>query len=415
VTSGFVKGDATANNVAVLLPVAAATYNPIEVCKSDSTSHTVTITANATHPDLIDGAATFVLRSQNHCLMLVDSAANTWSIRGTFLVEPVRLATPFQSNVVPTANVAYQLALSDTIDFPANFSSAGMDPSSNGLCTTNPTTYPDAFDFRCGTSGSITSFGSVVFNTTGTPSFSTGTRPYLRSSTLSTPGSNGGTVTMPSSIPNGDLLIMEISAGNNTTCPATITGWTAQGSHGNTANNYLCYFTRIANNEPASYTVTLTQGYPSFVIKDYANAANSTSPDVAIAYLSSTSNVTAISAPALSSLTSSQDMLDVACEMGGGNGLLFTSTGSILPAQFAAWTNGVNYGILGGLEPLTTANPTQRNMTYSGATDFVCGSFAVAPATNGGIATCGANNLVQVVAPTTPSGVCPITLAGHTP
>jgi hypothetical protein len=78
VTSGSVQANASSSNIAVDLPASDATFNPVKVCKSDSSAHTVTVTPNGT--DTINGAASLVLSNLNQCVELTDAAVGNWSV-----------------------------------------------------------------------------------------------------------------------------------------------------------------------------------------------------------------------------------------------------------------------------------------------------------------------------------------------
>ena len=86
-TSGEVTCNATANKVAVELPVASGTFIPIEVCKSDSSANSCTLTPNGT--DKINGASGFVLAAQYQCVKVVDVATGSWSVRNSNYGSPL--------------------------------------------------------------------------------------------------------------------------------------------------------------------------------------------------------------------------------------------------------------------------------------------------------------------------------------
>ena len=78
VSSGVVIADASAKGATVNLPVANQTFNPIEICKSDSSANGVTIAANGT--DKVGGASTVVLSQQNQCVKLADTGVGSWTL-----------------------------------------------------------------------------------------------------------------------------------------------------------------------------------------------------------------------------------------------------------------------------------------------------------------------------------------------
>jgi hypothetical protein len=125
VTAGEVSANATSNNVAADLPVTAGTYNPIEICKTDSSANTVTLTPNGT--DTINGASSLVLSKQHQCAQIVDVSAGLWSVRN--VAYPVaqtltthNFATALSANAVLSGA---RPASTDLSDLPIPVSSGG--------------------------------------------------------------------------------------------------------------------------------------------------------------------------------------------------------------------------------------------------------------------------------------------------
>jgi len=80
----FYPIDATSGNIVVTLPVDALQLGKKYIIKkTDSSSHTVTVTADTTKPDLIDGAATKVLSTQYDSIYIEsDGVSNWWKLAG---------------------------------------------------------------------------------------------------------------------------------------------------------------------------------------------------------------------------------------------------------------------------------------------------------------------------------------------
>jgi hypothetical protein len=125
VTSGSVKANAASNNVVVNLPASNATFNPIEVCKTDSTSNTVTLTPNGT--DTVNGAVSFVLGKQYQCAKVVDSAVGNWSIRSVGYPVAQSLASHNYATSLSAAGVlsGAQPSSSDLSDLPISVAHGG--------------------------------------------------------------------------------------------------------------------------------------------------------------------------------------------------------------------------------------------------------------------------------------------------
>ena len=74
--AGEIEANAASNNINVNLLAASGTNTPVEICKTDSSTHTVTVVPNGT--DKISGMANYVLPHQGDCVKVVDRTAGTW-------------------------------------------------------------------------------------------------------------------------------------------------------------------------------------------------------------------------------------------------------------------------------------------------------------------------------------------------
>ena len=90
----FYPVDATSGNIVVTLPIAAKQIGKIYVVKkTDSSTHTVTVTPDTTTPDLIDGGSTRVLSIRYDTVyFLSDGVSNWWTLVGDALISNSQLA-----------------------------------------------------------------------------------------------------------------------------------------------------------------------------------------------------------------------------------------------------------------------------------------------------------------------------------
>jgi len=214
----------------------------------------------------------------------------------------VRISVPISST--PTADQMWSTPLADVFDIRANFAGSYPDANSVASCIMNPSE-ADAYQIQCG-SGYI---GSVTINTSGAAMFNTGKLPFVRGSAQSTPGNNGGSVSVPTKTTNADLLILLVTQGNSVAClsASSISGgrtWTQLTGGSISANSGLHEFiyTKMASNEPATYTYTATGGGPGLIMLDVANAASVTTPD---ALQSNVGYYNTVTIPATSGLSTS--------------------------------------------------------------------------------------------------------------
>ena len=81
ITDNTIYVDATSGNAVETLPPATGSGRILTIKKIDSSANTVTVTADTSGtPDLIDGAATFVISAQYEALTIQDYATNAWGI-----------------------------------------------------------------------------------------------------------------------------------------------------------------------------------------------------------------------------------------------------------------------------------------------------------------------------------------------
>lgn len=86
----FYPVDATAGNLVVTLPKATAQWRkPYVIKKIDSSANTITITADTTVPDKIDGAATVVISLQYHTVYIVSDGVKNWWLVQNIVPTPV--------------------------------------------------------------------------------------------------------------------------------------------------------------------------------------------------------------------------------------------------------------------------------------------------------------------------------------
>src|ERR1700682_466858 len=83
----FYPFNATSGNLLATLPVASTCLGKkFVIKKTDASANTVTITADTTTPDLIDGSATKVLSARYQELELVSDGISAWYIGGFYSV-----------------------------------------------------------------------------------------------------------------------------------------------------------------------------------------------------------------------------------------------------------------------------------------------------------------------------------------
>jgi hypothetical protein len=117
--------------------------------------------------------------------------------------------------------------------------------------------------------------GTLSFATAGAPTVDTyntgGTPTYVNSAvSVQNTASTTISVTVPSGISDGNLLIMLLNSGVNTNTWTTPSGWTL----GTAGANGRSLFWRLASSEPASYTVTQsTSNTADAIILAYSNAS----------------------------------------------------------------------------------------------------------------------------------------------
>jgi hypothetical protein len=333
---------------------------------------------------------------------------------------PIRIGAPISST--PTTGQIYPTMMTDTVKWPANFAATAPDPVSKAGCLTNPSEV-DAYQFECGT----TYFGSVVINTSGSATFATGTRPFVRGeSSPSINSTNGWTLATPTSTVSGDLLVLVVlhanigceSAGSITTSGGGTWSAPTGGTYSGSGNQYGCVYTRIATSGDAagaaSYTYSATGSYAVGAMVDVANGANSTNFDVAPVWNSTGTPGTSPQISSINGLSTSQDLylgsIMLTC---CGSGTI-TGPRTLIPVASTPENNNYNYGGYIGQLPLTTTSQGALTGSFSASNTWTTVALAIAPATNGGTASCAAGSVAEIIAPDYAiTGICPITLAGH--
>jgi hypothetical protein len=201
VTSGRVNGNAASNNVAANLPASNGSFNRVEVCKTDSSTNTVTIAANGT--DTINGGPSFALSKQYQCADLVDATVGNWSVSN--VAYPVAQA-------LPAHNYANALTAVGAL--------TGAQPACSDLTGAAA---------HCGTNASELNSGTVSPAQLPNPSASTiggvesiAAQPHKWLNAISTAGVPAAT--QPASTDLSDLPVPISSGGTGTASPAGTAG-----------------------------------------------------------------------------------------------------------------------------------------------------------------------------------------------
>ena len=168
-----------------------------------------------------------------------------------------------------------------------------------------------------------------------TPVCSMGAVAYVSNGGLGSASGTSVAVNVPSGVVNGDLLIAEIGAVNQTAAFPTETGWTlALAVDGTNGPNYLGIFYRYASSEPASYTFTGGTGttYIEGYIIRVTGAVTSGNPFDALGAGNSISTTTLSTASSITTATA--------------NDLLFqfsaTTDGSVAVSSYQSGYTGVS-------------------------------------------------------------------------
>jgi len=120
--------------------------------------------------------------------------------------------------------------------------------------------------------------------------------PVFEAGSTSTSAANSFSVNAPSGVTNGDLLVTVINFEKGSTEVINLlSGWTLLIRTNNTTNVGQAIYYKVANNEPASYTWTITQGSKTCIgVARISNASSSN-----ILTNASTGSGTAVTAPTI--------------------------------------------------------------------------------------------------------------------
>ena len=104
-------------------------------------------------------------------------------------------------------------------------------------------------------------------------------------------------IQVPAGTQNGDLMLAYM-ANQATSCSTPQTGWTLVKQVTNTIQS-ACLYSRVASNEPASYTWTNVV-YPGGIIRTYRNAASVDASSAAVTTYATSLTLPALANPAKS-------------------------------------------------------------------------------------------------------------------
>lgn len=158
ITTGQVLGNAASNAIAANLPVATGTYNPYEICKTDSSANVVTVTPNGTdkiYNPAGNALTSYPLSYQNDCIRIVDQASASWAIISTSNGEPLGIPPDF-AGALGTASPELTFNLIGPINFAADFGGGTL----SAHCKTSPSETDDYLVY-CG----ATQIGDVSVST----------------------------------------------------------------------------------------------------------------------------------------------------------------------------------------------------------------------------------------------------------
>jgi hypothetical protein len=195
---------------------------------------------------------------------------------------------------------------------------------------------------------------------TPTPTSTPPSPPVFEAGSTSTSASNSFSVDAPSGVVNGDLLVTVIDFEKGSTEVINLlSGWTLLVRTNNSTNAGQAIYYKVANNEPSTYTWTITQGSKTCIgVARISNASSSN-----ILSNASTGTGTAVTAPTLTTAVDNCLILAFYTNKSSGTYTGVTTerwdapnTGGGLPSNMLATFNQTTAGSTGDKTATVTAS-----------------------------------------------------------